>query len=483
MNRLTMLGRLAPRALLALGLAATFSSAMAGETPTAKPIADQQALDLVLWGVPAVNFERLFNAARAATGTQDIAVVYWSKPPTATRQTLTPNGETLAWWAFADGHGTGPMVLEIPPSGGAEVFGSVVDSWNHAITNLGLQGEDAGKGGKYLILPAGSDTPVPDGYIPIRLETLRFYVPLRIVPKSWSTQDLANAANYLKQVRFYPLSEAASRPATAMTDVSGVEFDSTIPYDLRFYEALAQVVRHDPLPPDSASISQALASAGIAKDKPFAPDAATASALTASAHAGKAWLENRLLNYRPPFYAGKSWLYPAERLASGGQGTFKPGANYGPRERAANFFMYDAPMKSLGTASFYLLGLRDKQGQLLEGGNSYHLHVPPNVPARQFWSLTAYDLDTMAFIKGSPRVSLSSFVEGLERNADGSVDLYLAPKAPAGKERNWIPTKPGVRSLLIFRFYRPDKGVADKSWQLPDIEALPSPASETAATR
>ncbi|MDT4858906.1 hypothetical protein FQZ97_933970 [compost metagenome] len=136
-------------------------------------------------------------------------------------------------------------------------------------------------------------------------------------------------------------------------------------------------------------------------------------------------------------------------------------------------------MKSLGTASFYLLGLRDKQGQLLEGGNSYHLHVPPKVPARQFWSLTAYDLDTMAFIKGSPRVSLSSFVEGLERNADGSVDLYLAPKAPAGKEHNWIPTKPGVRTLLIFRFYQPDKGVADKSWQLPDLERVMGHAAET----
>jgi hypothetical protein len=31
----------------------------------------------------------------------------------------------------------------------------------------------------------------------------------------------------------------------------------------------------------------------------------------------------------------------------------------------------------------------------------------------------------------------------LKANADGSVDVYFGPKAPAGQEGNWIQTVPG----------------------------------------
>jgi len=76
---------------------------------------------------------------------------------------------------------------------------------------------------------------------------------------------------------------------------------------------------------------------------------------------------------------------------------------------------------------------------------------------------------TMPFIGESPRVPLSSFVENLRKNADGSTDIYFGPTAPDGGEPNWIPTKAGDRYLLLFRFYKPGKEVADKTWQLPDV--------------
>ncbi len=52
------------------------------------------------------------------------------------------------------------------------------------------------------------------------------------------------------------------------------------------------------------------------------------------------------------------------------------------------------------------------------------------------------------------------------------MDLYFAPKPPAGQEANWIPTVAGKAWYPIFRFYGPDKPLFDKTWKLPDIEKV-----------
>jgi hypothetical protein len=39
--------------------------------------------------------------------------------------------------------------------------------------------------------------------------------------------------------------------------------------------------------------------------------------------------------------------------------------------------------------------------------------------------------------------SIGSQSKGLEKNDDGSVGVYFRPKAPAGKEGNWVQTAPG----------------------------------------
>jgi hypothetical protein len=58
----------------------------------------------------------------------------------------------------------------------------------------------------------------------------------------------------------------------------------------------------------------------------------------------------------------------------------------------------------------------------------------------------------------------------MRKNLDGSVDIYISPKAPPGEESNWIPTPPDKSWFPWFRFYGPGKALFDKSWKLPDIE-------------
>ena len=57
-------------------------------------------------------------------------------------------------------------------------------------------------------------------------------------------------------------------------------------------------------------------------------------------------------------------------------------------------------------------------------------------------------------------------------NEDGSVDIYCGPKAPAGFEKNWIPTVPGKNWFAYFRFYQPTETYFDRSWPLPSFEQV-----------
>jgi hypothetical protein len=125
-----------------------------------------------------------------------------------------------------------------------------------------------------------------------------------------------------------------------------------------------------------------------------------------------------------------------------------------------------------GAGQAYLGSFRDKEGHAFDGAKSYRLHVPPNVPAKQFWSVTLYDADTRSIILNEQHRSQLGSREDLARNADGSVDVYFSPTSPKGHEKNWIQTVPGKAWFVGFRFYAPLEPYFDRSWPLPDVERV-----------
>ena len=116
--------------------------------------------------------------------------------------------------------------------------------------------------------------------------------------------------------------------------------------------------------------------------------------------------------------------------------------------------------------------IADKNGQPFDGAANYRLIVPANAPVKLYWSATAYDRETHALIRNLPWSSRSSNTPGLQKNADGSVDIYFGPKAPAGKESNWVPTSAEGKFEVLFRLYGPEKPFFDKTWKLPDIKKV-----------
>ncbi|MDH3870459.1 MAG: DUF1214 domain-containing protein, partial [Desulfuromonadales bacterium] len=211
----------------------------------------------------------------------------------------------------------------------------------------------------------------------------------------------------------------------------------------------------------------------IQKGKPFKPSAELKKIYAdAAPEALEYMIEQYHRHLNPIMYEGKKWslLIPPGVVETDFSYEF-PGY-YDYHARGAAYYAIISSVKNYGSATFYLDLAETPDGQWLDGGNSYKLNVPPNVPASDFWAVTAYDLETASYIRDQTISSVDSNQTALEKNSDGSVDVYFGPQAPAGKEANWIPTQDGRRFFLLFRFYGPQPAVFDKSFQLNDIELL-----------
>jgi len=434
-----------------------------------------RAIEAVIWGMPAVNYDLMHQAlVRDANGAFN-QIAYWSRLPDWKIQTLTPNPDAIYFTPFINTRDAGPMVLEIPAADEGSITGTVMDAWQCALEDVGPAGMDKGAGGKYLIMPPGYQDKLPKGYIALRSDTYEGYALLRSIPEGGSEADVAKAVTYGKRIRLYPLSEAAQPPRTIFIDLIDVVYDSTIPYDMRFFESLNRIVQAEPwLERDKAMIDP-LASIGIEKGKAFDPDSRTKDVLNDAAREAHAWLVTRYETSlsMQPFYEGGHWARPGSHELFEGQATFfaKPDS-YPVDVRGVTFsYAYFTP-KHAGAGSSYLLTIADQGGQLLDGGTTYRLSVPANAPVKQYWSATVYDRATHAPIRNARWPSRSSQTPGLQKSADGSADVHFGPKPPSGKESNWIPTRAGAGFEVLFRFYGPEKPLFDKTWRLPDIEKV-----------
>jgi hypothetical protein len=375
---------------------------------------------------------------------------------------------------FYDTKASGPMVVEIPSAGDdGSLNGNFVTLWQTALEDAGQLGVDKGKGVKFVITPPGYAGKIPEGFEQLASDTYGGYFLVRSSLKSHEEADVQKSIAYGKRVKFYPLFEAGKKPETVFIDVKDKDFDSTIKYDASFFALLDRVVQAEPwIPRDRAMIDQ-LRTIGIEKGKPFAPDDATIKALEVGVAEAKALLAARYDSGFPAFFEGTHWMTPTLPETIKGQSTDYSDANqYSVDGRGLAYSYAYIALKRLGVGQYYLINIKDKDAAAYDGAKTYRLQVPPDAPVQQYWSATAYDRETHALIKGVDRASRASNAADLQKNADGSVDIWFGPKAPEGKEANWVPTNPNRRFELMFRLYGPTKALFDKAWTLPDVEKV-----------
>ena len=384
---------------------------------------------------------------------------------------LTPNTESIYSMMWLDTKG-GPLVLETPPN----VLGVIDDHWFQYVGDVGNAGPDKGKGGKYLLLPPGFEGKVPEGYHVLRSRTYGNVFFWRGFLEEGSTATAV--ANTKKFTKIYNLADAANPPEMKFINVSGVEFNTIHANNFHFYEEVNGIVQSEPNEAYHPEVLGLLASIGIEKGKPFAPDERMKQILTEAVAVGNATARSITFKTRLKdayYYPDSAWF----ECFVGGSYQFlsQPGVR---NLEARVLFHYYATgvtpamsLKMVGRGSQYAAATTDSEGNGLDGGKTYKIHLPPNIPAKNFWSFVVYDNQTRSMLQtDNPHPSIGSQKPGLVVNPDSSVDVWFGPTAPAGHEANWVQTMPGKGWNVLLRLYGPEQSWFDKTWVPGEFELV-----------
>jgi hypothetical protein len=216
----------------------------------------------------------------------------------------------------------------------------------------------------------------------------------------------------------------------------------------------------------------------IEKGKPFAPDERMKKILTEAVAVGNATA--RTINLRPRmegvyFFPDGNWFTGFV----GGSHEFlsQPGVR---NLDARTLFHYYATgitpamaRQLVGIGSQYAVSTVDKDGKPFDGSMTYKVQLPPNIPAKDFWSMVVYDNQTRSMLQTDQQFpSTGSLKQDIVINDDTSVDLWFGPTAPEGHEANWVQTVPGKGWNVVLRLYGPLEPWFDKTWQPGEFEQV-----------
>jgi hypothetical protein len=426
----------------------------------------QRACQAYLWSLPIVSMAQFQHAVAETFGSEDCDLLQ-NLNYQAKLGVLTANAATPDIGLFPNMARTGPIVVEVPPGA---IIGIVNDFWQRPLADLGLTGRDGGKGGKYLFV--GPNTPVPaaNGFIVTRSATNNLMVAVRI-----AAGDTGEAQSLLDRFRVYPYSRRRSPPPRRVHDAGSRTWFGMPPRGLAYWERLHAILQEEPVEERDRFFTAMLRPLGIEKGKPFFPGEVESSILTEAALVGEAMA--RANGYDKRFDGVKPWSGRRWESAMSFDPTQRDDYFEHLDERAAWFYEAVGSSASLrpkapGFGQVCLCSYKDRDGSWLIGSQQYRLVVPPYVPAKQSWSITAYDNDTRALIENPSRRADLSANDDLIKSPDGSATIFFGPRPPASGTRNWIETLPGRGWFAYFRLSAPTERYFDRGWQLSDIERV-----------
>ena len=390
---------------------------------------------------------------------------------------LTGNTDTVYASAFIDLERDGPTVVEVPPGCGP---GTVNDAWFRFVIDMGKPGPDRGAGGTYLLVPQGYDGPRPAGWFVAGSASRINWLILRGLLEHG---DPAPPAQLFRDgLKVYPLAQADDPPATEFLSMSHGIYNTIHASDATFYEEIDAVIQREPLDVIDPETRGLLAAIGIVKGKPFAPDERMRAILEEAAAVANGTARAISFKTRDPeayFYPDRAW----KTAFIGGDYRWLPDDGIAGRHLdARTMFFYIAtvntPAMALripGVGSQYAVTEHDRDGAYLDGSATYELTLPPDVPAKDFWSVVVYDPQTRSELQTTqPFPSKNSVRDELVTNPDGSTTLTFGPTPPSEAAANWTQTVPGKNWFVILRLYGPLEPWFDQTWKPGDLVRRPS---------
>jgi len=429
----------------------------------------QRASQLTLWALPITSFYQIHKAAKANLGFSDDEVVIGTyEGYDAVYPFVTANVTTPYTSSNVDLSASGPLVVNIPAGG---IFGVANNAWQEPIKEIG-----SGKAERLLFVGPGQDYPKDFKGEIVHSSTFIFGYFYRVLGTGAEAEKLKTA------VTAYKLSEAANPPKTKYVTFNPKPEDKvsigTAPEGMGYWKLVNAYVQKEPMADRDRFFYAWLRDFGIEKGKPFNPNAYQKEILLEGVKTGMAMAQATAFNKTKAKFA--SALYGEN---SGWEDAM---AGMDPKIDMETYSMFNertsytfeaittsAGMVSrvAGKGSAYLGSYYDADGNALMGGTNYSLHIEPNPPAANFWSITVYDIKNRLIIQNETRrADLSSRSEDLVTNPDGSVDLYFGPKAPKGKENNWIQSNKGESFFVYLRLYGPEQDFFDQTYPMNKIK-------------
>ncbi len=421
-----------------------------------------RGIEVFLNAIPGASLVAMRRGLRSAGITSPHIVGITEPRANSNSLFLTPNTETTYGTTFLDLKAWGPTVIEAPP----ESLCVVDDFWFRYVADMGIPGPDQGKGGKYLYLPPAYDGEVPDGYYTYRCPTYTNWVVLRAL----------GGVPAMKRTRIYPLSQVEAPEDNVFINLAAITMNTVHANDFSFFEELDELIQEEPVEALDAERAGQLAAIGLVKGQPFAPDDRLRGILSRAATIGAGM--SRVITYTPRDSQASLYGSWKNAFVGGSHEFLRDGARL---LDARTQFHYLATVVTpamahaqVGAGSAYAYTVHDSNGDLLDGARTYRLHVDPDPPAKNFWSVDVYDTQTRSLLQVPSTIwpALASNTGTLEANDDGSYDLYFGPAAPEGKESNWVETVPGKSWFPLFRLYGPLQPWFDQTWKLNEFEPV-----------
>jgi hypothetical protein len=436
----------------------------------------QRAVQAYMLTLPTLNVIGMRDGSEAAFGRGFNVLPIWKDRMNARTLVPTPNCDVVYSMSYLNLKETGPLVVYAPPN----VIGMFTDFFQRTLTDVGAAGPDKAQGGLYLLLPPDYNDQVPGGYYAFRSRTCNVFLFFRTVLTAGATgPDTASAVATAERTRVYPLySLERDRPRMQFPNASPVRVNMMYPTDFTYWEKLKAFIDYEPVECFDPVTRGMLATIGIVKGQPFAPNARHREILTRAVDtAARMIFALRVLPEGLP----KARYYPDRQYVNAWGGV--DDAFFGPSFQAldtrAAYFQAaysSAPamaVDAVGLGSKYPIAFRDAKGDLLDGGRSYRLRLPPKIPAHLYWAVTAYNPIDGTMPETEQAFPSRNQFDKVEISPDGSVDLFFGPTRPANApDRNWIQTLRNRAFLVAVRLYGTDQTFYDQTWKPDDIAPL-----------
>jgi hypothetical protein len=258
-------------------------------------------------------------------------------------------------------------------------------------------------------------------------------------------------------------------------NASGQRVNMMYPTDFTYWEKLKAWIDYEPVGALPLNVRGMLASLGIIKGEPFEPDPIMKQALTEALEVAPKMI---FVNRTSPGFFHRARYYDDRQFLNAWYGTNADFdmPTFTDIDNRASYFQYaysSAPAMvndMINQGSKYPNAIRDSEGNLLVGANTYKLRLPPDIPARLYWAVTLYNPIDGTMPETPQLLPSRNEFDGLDTEDDGSILLWFGPTKPDGvNEKNWIQSIPDRAELVALRLYGTGTEFYDQTWKPDDI--------------